>query len=92
MGIRCGGCEGGVALSEARSAVAAMGVLTPADLEARYGTQDGWVVDGELGLDQLWVTGRRRGWPDMRRWSLGSGWRRIGCLRVPSTLGQCGSW
>jgi phytoene dehydrogenase-like protein len=43
------------AVPGARSAVAAMEVLTPADLEARYGIEGGQVVDGELGLDQLWV-------------------------------------
>jgi phytoene dehydrogenase-like protein len=35
--------------------VVAMELLTPPDIEARYGTTGGHVYDGEIALDQLWL-------------------------------------
>lgn len=37
------------------SSVIARELLTPPDIEARFGTPGGHVYDGELALDQLWV-------------------------------------
>jgi phytoene dehydrogenase-like protein len=38
-----------------RASVVGRELLTPPDIETRYGTPGGHVFDGELALDQLWV-------------------------------------
>lgn len=52
----------------ARAAVAGVEVISPADLEQRYGLDGGHVLDGELGLDQLWVM---RPTPQLARYQTG---------------------